>query len=103
MKEGQKVVGDTFVSDYEAFIVVQPGEEPLDFPPSLIAAKMSSVLSHHASVCAIGRDERNSLFGETLVERVAVVRLVSDKKSWAVWNECLTKKRFHKRRFVGGS
>ena len=69
-----------FVANDQTSKVMQPREQPLDLPASVVAAKGSAVLSSWLrSVVFVGSDQFHpTLFLEPTVQRIAVVGLVAD-------------------------
>lgn len=75
-----------FVANDQTAEVVQPSEEPLDFPSSPITAKWATVLSR-ATITAIWRNQFDAaLLQKPRIELVAVIRLVTDEPSRKIFN-----------------
>jgi hypothetical protein len=80
MHEAEEILDVVFPSRDEAAEVVHPGEEPLHLPAFSIAAERAAILSSAFPPASIGRNQLNSiLFRELRVERVRVVRFVTDE------------------------
>src|ERR1700686_1203154 len=64
--------------------VVEPREEPLDFPAAAVAAQFAAILSAlAAAVVLVGRDEPDAvLLPQALIERITVVSAVADHSLW---------------------
>src|ERR1700687_1096130 len=64
--------------------VVEPSEEPLDFPAAAIAAQFAAVLGGRpAAIVIVGRDEPDAVFlPQALVQRIAVVGAVANHSFW---------------------
>ena len=60
--------------------VVQPGEQPLDFPAATITPQFAAVLrAFLAAIVLVGRNESNAVFLlQPLIQRIAVVGAVTD-------------------------
>ena len=65
MDEAEEVLGVSIVSDDEAAVVVEPGEETFDLPAASVAPERATVLAHASAVGEIGRDE----FDPALLEK----------------------------------
>ena len=66
--------------DEDAAVPLDPGEEPLHDPPPLVPAQAASVLRlRPRPVLPVGRDHLDSLLPEIPVQRIAVIRLVTDQ------------------------
>src|SRR5438445_13643753 len=71
-----------FVSNHQATEIVQPGEEPLDFPPALEAAQGPTVLSLAlgSTSPAVRRNHFSTEAAEHfLIERIAIVGFVANQ------------------------
>ena len=68
----------------QAAKVVEPSEEPLDFPAAAVAAQFAAILGTlPAAIVFVGRDEPDAIFlPKALVERIAVVSAVADHSFW---------------------
>ena len=81
MKEPEKVFRVVFPAHHDASIIIEPSEEPLDFPPFLIAPKNASILRlvFDAATASVRCDDLGAVFRKNfLVQSVAIVGLVSD-------------------------
>jgi hypothetical protein len=80
VNEALEVLGVSLVSSDEAAKVLEPRKEAFHLPPTLVTAKGATILGSHLSIAPIGRNQLDPAFlPQTLIERVAVVRLVSDE------------------------
>lgn len=62
-----------------AFEIVEPDEQALDFPAALVATQDAIVLGNGAfAVPLVWRNHFNVLFGQPLIDRIAVV----DNPAW---------------------
>jgi hypothetical protein len=61
LEHPEKVFGVTFISNDQTPEVLQPGKQPLDFPPSLVSLQPTSILSRIPSVPAMWSNECNSV------------------------------------------
>lgn len=69
-----------FESSNQPAIVLQPGEQPLHLPTSLVASQGPAVLCLRFGAIAFVRgDQRHALVQALKVQRVAVVGLVADE------------------------
>ena len=72
--------------------VVQPGDQPLDFPATAVTTQRSAILRGGSdSVVPVRSDQFNALRRKGLVERVAVVGFVPDEPSGLFGNESSVK------------
>jgi hypothetical protein len=80
MDEAQKVLLMVFISNNQTTEVLQPGEQSLHFVTSAVSPQRASVLCCRLfSVASVGRDHFNSGRRQLFVQRVAVIRLISDQ------------------------
>ncbi len=69
-----------FPASQESALPSKPGKEPLNQPPSAVAAKLSSILSLVlAAIFAMRSYHLNAIFGEFFIKGIAVVCLVSNQ------------------------
>src|SRR5215471_18777693 len=78
--EAHEVAGFGLVAGVDATVAQKPGDEPLDVPPSPIAAKATSVLGLGVAGM-VWRHELDPAPFQLGVERIAVVGLVADQES----------------------
>jgi hypothetical protein len=78
--ESEEVFDVVFPSSDESTEVVHPGKEPLDFPPFAITTELAAVLGLAFTPAPIGRDQLDAVLGgESLIEGIGIVGLVSDQ------------------------
>jgi hypothetical protein len=83
MDQAQEVFGTMFVADYQASKVLQPRKQTLDLPPAAIAPQGATILGGGLRpVSPVGGDQLDSRFGQFGVQRVTIVRLISDQPGW---------------------
>src|SRR5215831_256453 len=87
--EGAPFIGVTFISNDQAPEVLQPGEQPLDFPPSSVSLQPTSILSRIPSVSTMWGNDFNAVESHLCVEAVGVVGVISDQVLWSVGNNHL--------------
>jgi len=79
VEEAEEVLDVVFPSSNESAEVVQPGEEPLHLPASLVAPQLATVL-RFAAPAAVGRNQLDAVFVLKLfIQLVGVVSLVADQ------------------------
>ena len=66
--------------------VVQPSEEPLDFPSSTVSSQGPPVLGSVSAVGAVRGNEFGPLLTQALVQRIGVIGAVADQ-SWGLFLE----------------
>jgi len=79
LQEAEEVVGVALVAGDEPPEAQQPGEEPLDAPPASVPSELSSVLGHVSTIALVGCDHVYAPLGKLSVERIAVIRPVTDE------------------------
>ena len=85
----------------QSAVVVQPSEEPLDFPAAAVTAKFTTVLSAFPAAIVLVRREPDAVFlSEALIERIAVVGAIPDHALWFGSREKLLDSGFDKLRFM---
>ena len=95
--ESEEVFDVVFPSCNESSEVVQPGKEPLYFPPFTIAAQLAAILGFVCSSASVRRDQLDAVFGgEFFIQRVRVVGFVSDEPGRELIEEASGKNLFHK-------
>jgi len=81
--------------------VLQPGEQPLDFPAALVPAQCATNLRNRAdSIGTVWCDQLNSLLLQLGIEFVAVVGLVSDQSFRGIGNKPVFNSIFDKGDFM---
>src|SRR5258707_3586532 len=101
MHEAQKVFDVIFISSHQATEVVQPREQPLDFPAMPIPAQHSPVLGGISNaIAAMRRDHVDAPFLKLSIQPVAVVGAVSDQSRGIFINKALLKGSFDKGDFM---
>ena len=78
-----------FISNDLTPEVLQPGKQPLDFPPSSISLQPTSILSLIPSVPTMWSNDFNAVEPEFCVEAVGVVGVVTDQVLRGVGNNHL--------------
>jgi hypothetical protein len=89
LEHPEKVFGVTFISNDQSPEVLQPGKQPLDFPPSSVSLQPTSILRRIPSVPAMWSNEFNSEEPQFCVEAVGVVGVVTDQVLRGVGNNHL--------------
>jgi hypothetical protein len=86
----------------ESAEVVEPSEQPLDFPAVAVTAQFAAVLgAFPAAIVLVGRDQSDAVsLPEALVERIAVVGAVADHALWFGSRETLLDGGFDEFRFM---
>ena len=76
------------IADIQPPEVVEPAEEPLDLPASMVTPERSPVLSRRPpSIGFMRRDECNAVLAQARIQRIAVIGLVPDQTSGKWTNE----------------
>src|SRR5450755_3071008 len=98
--EAEEVLDVIFPSGDESAEVVHPGEKPLHFPSSLVAAQRASIL-RLAAPAAIRRDQLDAvLFFEFLIEPIRVVGFVPNESGGELIKEASSQNFFDQLAFV---
>jgi len=86
----------------EAAEVMQPSEQPFDFPTVTVAPQFPTVLRIFPAAIALVRSDQTDamLFLQLLVERIAVVSRVADHSFWFGLREPLLDGGFHESCFM---
>ena len=81
----------TFPTHQQAAEVLQPGEEPLDFPPAFVTSEFSPVLPMPAGAITTMRcDQLDSvLLGQLIDHRIAVISLIANQSLRFVGHEAV--------------
>src|SRR5579859_7349536 len=96
----------SLVAHDESSEVLEPSEEPLDLPTSLVATKASPIFELPTSSTTsldVRRDETNALLEKLRIERIAVVGLVADERVRQLTHEPLFDHLLDELGFVGRS
>src|SRR5919106_924329 len=81
--------------------VLQPGKQAFDFPASFISSQDTAILrSRLLAVGFMRSDHLNSLFLQTLIKRVAIVRSVTNQSFGHFFGEPLVQGIFHQLHFM---
>ena len=100
MDKAEEVFDVVFPSSDESAKVVHPGEKPLHFPSSLVAAQLASIL-RLAAPAAVGRDQLDAvLFFEFVIEPIRVVGLVPNESGGQLVEEASSQDFFDQLAFV---
>src|SRR5262249_38241039 len=86
------VLGVMFIANNQSTKVIQPGEEPFDFPTALDSPQRTPVLSDSIRPAAVpmwSDHVRTELVQHLLVQRVTVVGLISNEALRHIGNETL--------------
>ena len=74
MDKGEEMIDEAIPAHHHALVFVQSGEQVFDLPSPPIAPQSSVALGRGpAAIGPIGRDQRNALASEALIERITVV------------------------------
>jgi len=86
MEDPEKILGISFVSNDQPTVVLQPGKQPFNFPPTAIPSQASQILSFVFPVTAVWRDQFDAKRVEFCLELVGVVGIVTDEVLRSFWN-----------------
>src|SRR5271157_1017770 len=102
MEHAEEVGLVIFPAGDQSAEVMEPGEEPLDFPAAAVAPQFPAVLGALApAIVFMGRDELDAMFlPQALVQRIAVVGAVADHAFWFGVREALLDGGFDEFRFM---
>src|SRR5258706_1965138 len=101
MHEAQEVFDMIFISSHQATEVVQPREQPLDFPAMPIPAQLSPILGGIPdAITAMRRDHIDAPFLKLSIQPVAIVGAVSDQSLGMFIDKALLKGSFDKGDFM---
>src|SRR5579871_4371519 len=78
--KAHEIAGFELVAGVDTTVAQEPGDEPLDVPPSPIATETSAVLGLAVASGVVRRDQVDPAFLELCVEWIAVVSLVADQE-----------------------
>ena len=87
VKESGEVGGVSLIASDQAAGVLEPGEEPLHFPPSFVTAERPPVLGDVHTVAPMGRDELHVEGGQGAIEPIAVIGGVANQTRWILWEK----------------
>ena len=100
MDEAEEVFDVVFPAGDKAAKGVQPSEQPLNLPPSAIAAQLAAVLGATLAPAPVGGDQLDAvLLGELRIEPVGVIRFVADEPGRKLIEEASGQNSFHKPAF----
>jgi hypothetical protein len=100
MEHPKKVLVVTFISNDQTPEVLQPGKQPLDFPPSSVSLQPTSILSRIPSVPAMWSNKFNSVEPQFCVEAVGVVGVLTDQVLRGVRNNQVQQSGHRQRYFM---
>jgi hypothetical protein len=86
LEHPEKVLGVTFMPNDQTPEVLQPGKQPLDFPPSSVSLQPTSILSRTPSVPTMWSNDLDAVEPQFCVEAVEVVGVVTDQVLRGVGN-----------------
>jgi hypothetical protein len=91
-----------FIAHYNPAKIVQPRKQPLDFPASFVAAQASAVLRFGSSAILFVRSNQFNFkaISQLFVERVRIIRLVTNQTFWSVIGESPAERFFNEFDFV---
>src|SRR5580765_7055308 len=92
LDETQIILRMIFIADHQTPEVVQPSEESFDFPTALEAAECSAILCDSLRFTALAMRRNHvcaKLMEQLLIERIAIVGLVSHQALRNISNESL--------------
>ncbi len=70
----------TFPTHHQSSEVLQPGEEPLDFPAALVPPELAPVLAvRSCAITTVRCDQFDSLLGKLIVQSITVISLVGNQ------------------------
>jgi hypothetical protein len=95
-----EIGGAPLIACDESARVLEPGEEPFDFPPAFVAAQRATILGEIDSRRAMRGDQFDAAGGERLVEAVAVIGGIADEPLRIVAEETGVQSLCHELRFV---
>src|SRR4026208_1456145 len=89
------------MTDLNPSKILQPGKQAFDFPTSFVSSQDTTVLgSRLLAVGFMGCDHLNSLFVQTLIQRVTVVGSVTDQPFGLFFDKPLFQGTFHQLHFM---
>jgi hypothetical protein len=95
--EAEEVFDVVFPSGHQTPEVMHPGEEPLHFPASAVAAQLATVLGNAFAPAPIGGNQFDAVLGgELFIERVRVICFVADEPCREFVEKTSGKNLFHK-------
>ena len=86
-RKPEKLRGATLIAGDQSTGVLEPGEEPFDFPAALIPAEWTPILREMHPIRAVGGNQLDAARGEGLVEAIAVVGGVTNQSGRIVGQE----------------
>lgn len=70
----------TFPTHHQASEVLQPGEEPLDFPASLVTPEFLPILAvRSCAISTVRCDQLDSVRGQLIVQSITVISLIANQ------------------------
>ncbi len=86
-----------FITHHNSPEVLQPRKQSLDLPPPFVPAKFSAVLRFRSlAIGFVRRNQLNSKFFQLLVQRVGIIRFVTDHLFRSLIGEALADRSFDK-------
>ncbi len=86
----------SFPAAAQPAIVLEPGEQPLDFPAAQVASEWSPILRSLSFVLAVRRDQLDSVFAlQPFIQGIAVVAAIPDQSLWQRAYVALTERVFN--------
>ena len=99
--KGEIIVETTIMTNLNSSEILQPGKQALDFPTSFVSSQDTTILgSRFLTVGLMRSDHLNSLFVQTLIERVTIVRSVTNQSFRLFFGKPLVQGLFHQFHFM---
>ena len=97
MNQTKEVFNLTLITHLNTTEVLQPGVKPFDFPTSLVSPQLTPILCLGPdTVSSVRGDQLDALCSKLFVQRVAIVRPISNQSPWLVCDKSRCDSRFHK-------
>lgn len=97
MNKADVVLDNAIKPNQDAPIILEPCKQSLNFPAPTITVEFPSILGLLLlSVRAMGRNQFHSIFSQLLVQRIAVIRLVTNQTLGQLFGEHGVQSRFYK-------
>src|SRR5262245_3276862 len=98
LNHAEEVIAMTFPTYQQASEVLQPCEEPLDFPPTFVTPEFSPVLAMRScAITTVRGDQLDSVvLGKPIHHRVAVIPLIANQSFGLVGHEAVLKRSLDK-------
>src|SRR5687768_712015 len=106
VKKPEIVFGAVFPAHHDASKIIEPSEEPLDFPTLLISAKHAAILrlGFDAATAPVRCDDFGAVFRKDfVVQSIAIISLVSDDACGWVGHKAIFDGLAHECHFSRGS